>query len=123
MLIRYSWPAILWSLIVLVLTLIPGSAIPDVRIFQVDKLVHFFIFGVLMIFCSYALKKTADRKGIPLNPLLISGIYSVCFGVMIEFIQRFVPGRSFSIADMLANTIGVGLGYLVFVWLKKRKVV
>jgi VanZ family protein len=123
MLIRYSWPGILWSLVVLVLTLIPGSAIPEVGISQVDKLVHFFIFGVLMILCSYGLKKTSDIKGAPLNPLLITGVYSICFGVMIEFIQKFVPGRSFSIADMLANSIGVGLGYLVFAWLKKRKAV
>jgi VanZ family protein len=121
--IRYSWPAVVWSLVVLVLTLIPGSAIPEVGIFQADKLVHFFIFGVLMILSSYAIKKTAGTKGIFLNPLLISSLYSVGFGVMIEFIQKFVPGRSFSLADMLANTVGVGLGYLIFIFLKKRNLV
>jgi VanZ family protein len=123
MLFRYSWPALIWSVVVLVLTLIPGSAIPEVGIFQVDKLVHFFIFGVLMILSSYALYKKSEIQGRPLNPLLITAIYSVSFGITIEFIQKFVPGRSFSLADMVANSIGVGLGYIVFVFLRKRKLV
>jgi VanZ family protein len=123
MLIRYSWPAVAWSLVILILTLIPGRNIPNVGFFQIDKVVHFFIFGVLMILSSYGLTKVVDAKGNPVNPLLLTGLFSVGFGIMIEFLQLFVPGRSFSAADMLANSIGVGLGFLIFMLLKKWKLV
>ena len=116
------WPAFAWSLIVLVLTLIPGEAVPDVGIFQIDKVVHFFIFGVLMVLSCYGLHRLFVLKGFPSRPLLIAGVYSVAFGMMIEVIQRFVPGRNFSFLDVVANTIGVGIGYLIFTFLKKKKV-
>ena len=121
MMIRYLWPALLWSIIVLVLTLIPGDSLPEVDIFQVDKLVHFLIFGILMILSSYGLTKIKMKREMSINPHLMSGVYSIGFGIMIEFIQRFVPGRSFSIADMIANAIGVALGYFLFIILEKRK--
>ena len=121
--IRYSWPALLWSLIILVLTLMPGRNLPKVDFFQVDKLVHFFLFGVLMVLSSYALKRAKALTGRPSKPTLIACIYSTIFGIMIEVLQLFVPGRSFSLADVLANSIGVGLGYLVFVLLKKKSII
>lgn len=119
--IRYLWPAFAWAIITLVLTLMPGKDLPDVHFFQVDKVAHFFIFGVLMILTSWGLKKTTGMHGAPVHPLLTAALLSIGFGILIEFLQRFVPGRSFSIADMLANSIGVGLGYLIFRLLKKRK--
>ncbi|SKC82372.1 VanZ family protein [Ohtaekwangia koreensis] len=120
MLIRYTWPALVWSFIILVVTLIPGKTLPKVGFFQIDKVVHFFIFGTLMLLSSYALKKTCDYTGRPAKVLLITTLYSTAFGIMIEFLQQFVPGRGPSIADVVANTIGVGLGYLAFRFFEKR---
>jgi VanZ family protein len=123
MMLRYLWPAMLWSVVVLVLTLIPGEVVPDVDIVNIDKVVHFFIFGVLMIATAYGLLKTAAVKGYPAKPVLIATLYSISFGIAIEFIQRFVPGRSFSVFDMIANTIGVGIGYLVVMFVRKRMLI
>jgi VanZ family protein len=118
---RYSWPALVWLLIVLVLTLIPGPAIPDVGFsFRIDKIVHFFLFGIQMVLTAYALEKHTLSRGAPAHPILVSVIFSIAAGVGIEFLQRFVPGRSFSVFDMVANTIGVGIGYYVFRYLKKH---
>lgn len=121
--IRYLWPAYAWAIITLVLTLLPGEDLPDVHFFHVDKFAHFFIFGVLMILTSRGLKKTASITGAPVHPFLTAALLSIGFGILIEFLQRFVPGRSFSIADMLANSIGVGLGYLILLLLKRSKLV
>jgi VanZ family protein len=106
-----------------VLTLIPGSAVPDVGFFQADKIVHFFIFGILMILASYGLKKYKAAYQKPENPLVFALVYSLFFGVLIEVIQQFVPGRSFSIADIVANSIGVALGYWAYRDMEKRKIV
>ena len=41
--------------------------------------------------------------------LSIAGIY----GIGIEATQHLLPGRFFSIADIIANCLGLGLGYLL----------
>lgn len=123
MLIRYTWPALVWSLVILIATLIPGKAIPEVGFFQIDKVVHFFIFGVLMFLSCYALKKTNEYTGKPLHFIRIAGIYSLALGIIIELIQQYVPGRGPSVADVVANSIGVALGYAIFRLLLKKSVV
>ena len=120
MILRYLWPAILWSVVVLILTLLPGEKLPDVPIFGIDKIVHFFIFGLLMILSAFGLYKISRQENSIQSPVLISLLYSVLFGIMIEVIQQYVPNRSFSVYDIIANVIGVGLGYLTFnIWRKR----
>jgi VanZ family protein len=109
---------ILWAIVVLVLTLMPGEAIPNVPIFGIDKLVHFFIFGTLNLLMLIAFKKQETKEY-----LKICFFSSIGYGILIEFIQPFVPGRTFSIYDMIANTIGVILGYAFFRLLLGRKLV
>jgi VanZ family protein len=120
---RYTWPAIVWSLVILIATLIPGKAIPKVGFFQIDKVVHFFIFGILMFLSCYALKKTHDYTGKPVRFIRIALLYSLALGIVIELIQQYVPGRGPSVADVVANSIGVALGYGAFRLLQKRSVV
>jgi VanZ family protein len=120
--IKYLWPAIGWSLIILVLTLTPGEKLPEVGIFQIDKFVHFFVFGLLMILSSYGLKKIFTTTHFRANPVLVGSLYSIGLGITVEILQLFVPNRSFSLADIVANTIGVGLGYLIFRFLSNRNV-
>lgn len=120
MLIRYTWPSVLWSIFILFLTLIPGQDLPEVKIFQVDKLAHCFVFAVLMVLSSYGLKRFSDIRGIPPNPVLLTTLYCIVFGVMIEVLQQLIPERRFSYGDMLANNVGVGLGYLGFIIIRKK---
>lgn len=121
MIFRFLWPSLIWSLGILVLSLIPGKELPEVHIFQVDKLVHFFFFSVLMTLTSYGLYKLMAFKNFISPGTWIALAYSLILGILIEIFQQYVPGRSFSYADMLANSIGVGIGYLIFVLIKKRK--
>jgi VanZ family protein len=122
MILRYLWPAIVWSVIVLILTLIPGEKLPDVPIFGIDKVVHFFIFGLLMILTAFGLYKISRQANSIQNPILISLLYSTLFGIMIEVIQPYVPNRSFSVYDIIANVIGVGLGYVAFnIWKRRQE--
>ena len=50
--LHYHFPEILWIGVILVLTFIPGSLIPQIPayldLFQPDKLVHLFLFAVLV---------------------------------------------------------------------------
>lgn len=48
---------------------------------------------------------------------LISGNkFYMVFPVILEFMQVFIPGRSFSFMDMAANLIGFGAGDLLWRW-------
>jgi VanZ family protein len=68
-----------------------------------DKVVHLFAFFTLLLLfdCAYPLVKIYCTK---VFLLLI-------FGSMIETIQYFIPGREFSLLDILANSIGL-IAYL-----------
>lgn len=117
---KYLWPAILWSLVILFITLTPGDKLPEVGIFQVDKLVHFFVFGLLMFLSSYGLFRVFQERNFTTNGVTVAAVYSIGLGLLVEVLQLFVPNRSFSVADVIANTIGAGIGYLVFRYYKRK---
>ena len=91
-----------------VIFVIAASLIPEagtsIVVYQ-DKIAHltaYFVMGVL----AWTAVTTMKRK----LYLLLS---SVLIGVVLEFVQESVPGRSMDIADAAANTAGVVLAYLV----------
>jgi VanZ family protein len=43
----------------------------------------------------------------------------VIYGFLMELGQLFVPGRTFSWLDLLANTLGAVLGFILFRILRK----
>ena len=78
-----------------------------------DKVGHFIAYGVLMINVGLVTlpKMKAFRNGI---------IFAICYGMAMEIGQLYVPGRTFSMYDMLANVSGVGLGIMVSLLLGKQ---
>ena len=93
-------------LIIVVVAIAYLSLTPtDVITIGNDKISHFIAYSVLM--ANVGLLTFRNKR------LLIIGIIaSVLFGVLIEIIQHFVPGRFMSFYDVLANTAGVGIGVL-----------
>jgi VanZ family protein len=105
-----------WAFIILVLTMLPGNKLPEVNIYSFDKLVHFGIFGLLMHLLLKDLKRTGALPGY----IKFSFFFCFLFGTSIEIIQIFVPGRNFSVYDIIANSIGVVLGYFFFKTAEKK---
>jgi VanZ family protein len=52
---------------------------------------------------------------------LVCAAAAVPLGVALEFAQRLVPGRSFEVGDMVANTLGVCAGLALAALLRGRK--
>lgn len=73
-----------------------------------DKVGHFIAYFTLMFIMGLAFWK---RK----KELLTVFFISAAYGVLMEIGQYFVPGRSFSFLDMLANASGALLatGFLL----------
>ena len=76
-----------------------------------DKVVHFFCFAAFSFWTAFACNiKTFRQTWIP--TLIISA-----WAVTDEIHQSFVPGRSASVLDWVADTIGAFVGAVIFVFL------
>ncbi len=89
---------------VIVGELLPATSEPIVLIGELgvsDKVIHFAAYTLLAFIPVLAFRK---RTG------LLCAVAMIALGVALEFAQRLSPGRSFEIADMLANGLGVLAG-------------
>ncbi|MBL6663076.1 MAG: VanZ family protein [Flavobacteriales bacterium] len=105
--------AIVWVVVIAILHAIPGSDFPEVSFsdfFQLDKLIHAFIFMLGVYLFAIALNE--QQKSQFLRYIVISFI---AYGLLLEVLQGLVfVERSADILDWLADTIGVFLGVWIF---------
>lgn len=114
--------AVLWLLLILVATLTPGDQLPSTpKIIGFDKLAHFSLFAILaFLWCRVAIGKGLKKlnlKKIITNYL----VFCFLFAILVEYLQRHIPGRSFDYADMAANIIGIAIGTISFIILHRRR--
>ncbi|MDT8393015.1 MAG: VanZ family protein [Bacteroidales bacterium] len=108
-------PGIIWTALIVLLTLIPGNYIPKVSGFLdwigPDKLVHIFLFGVYawLLIEGFRKQETAFLRK---NAVLISLLLGMVFAFLTEVAQRFViEGRNGNPYDFLADMLGWLTGY------------
>lgn len=99
------WPALLWLVIITILSVMPNVQLPSFNLFSMDKLAHAGVYGIftwLMLRGYWKMKGTPDNKNI-----IVIACISIFYGVLMEFVQfAFIPGRFYEIDDMLANAFG-----------------
>ncbi len=120
MLRQLRW-ALLWALVILVLCLIPGAALPQwhwFALFNLDKSVHAGMFFILASLFAQAFR---DR-GSPRRYLMWAVLISAAYGVSTELMQGLEAlGRRTDINDMIANAIGALLASLYASWCVRRE--
>lgn len=86
-----------WAGLTLYLTTIPNfSPSPDTLFsWVISNGGHFFFFGVLAVLLKLDKLST-------INSILLTSIY----GLIIEYIQLGIPGRSFDLGDWILDTLG-----------------
>lgn len=96
---------ILWTGLVAYLCLVSSDKLPEVNVFQFDKLGHFtFHFGITFLW--FLFWKTTYRTENKFA-LLKAFLFSFFFGVTIEICQgAFTETRQSDIHDIFANSIG-----------------
>lgn len=101
---------ILWFLCILVVSVIPVST-PQTDFSQGDKLAHVLMYGLTSVFVyrTYSLRTAA--RGVFFLSVAVSSLY----GAAMEGIQYFLPYRSFSAGDIIANTAGAFLGSVLYI--------
>ena len=75
-----------------------------------DKFNHFFAFSVLYLLLSLGFGRLVFWKKAAL--LLL-------FGMQIEIVQSFLPARCFSMLDVVADSIGIAIGAMLFTLLRR----
>lgn len=122
MFIRYNLPAIVWSVIILVLTLSPGVYIPqefDWNLIREDLLAHFFVFAVLVFLMMQGFTRQHTNASLRSNATVYAVVIAVVYGGVLEVIQGFIPERSFDYFDMVANAVGSFSGWGAFTLMSK----
>ena len=98
-----------WAAVILALTSVPGSAVPEVAIESGDKLVHVALYAIL----GALTLRAAGNSGHPIRTVGIVGMAVSLFGIVDELHQLFVPGRSADVIDWMADTIGGMTGAVI----------
>lgn len=138
-----SWSGylfVIWFIVVLALALIPTPSGVNTKLdigkieIRLDYLYHMAAFasGVLLA-GFYSLRprpvplkhrspaKSASAR--PFSPMVrltfIIG-FLLLFAILHEYIQKLIPYRSYNINDVISNILGVALGAIITVLLRRR---
>ncbi|HMB41521.1 MAG TPA: VanZ family protein [Balneolaceae bacterium] len=88
---------------IIVLTLMPPENLGSSKLFQYDKLGHFFIFFIWTFLFALSVATFKNRK----TPLFIIFLAGSFFGFSIEILQHLTPfGRSANFIDAVADIAG-----------------
>ena len=104
------WLRFLWALAILVVvvgSLLPASSLPMRALDELglsDKLEHFAAYLVLAFL-------PALHERWPALAAALGG--ALALGIGLEYAQLLSPGRSFDLADMLADAVGVLCGFVI----------
>jgi len=113
----YYLPIFIYIAIIIALSSIPSSSLPDIEVFSFDKIVHFFEYGIFAVILFRAFIHSSS-----INPKMsfILVILSVAaMGVLDESYQRFT-GRDSDLLDWLADVSGATTGALVCLLLNRK---
>jgi VanZ family protein len=99
------WLAMGWLLVATVIYLSLTPTPPDIDLPQGDKLGHVAAYATLMFWFMQMYERRRSR--------VLFALGFVLLGIALEFLQTLTETRQFEIADMLADTAGVALGWIV----------
>ncbi|MEI7664164.1 MAG: VanZ family protein [Bacteroidota bacterium] len=120
---KYNLWAILWGLFVIILLLLPGSVFPAVpgflSLLNPDKIIHLFLFGTYFFLQFRGFRLQAVFPGLRKNAFVIALSITFTLGAATELVQQYyIPMRSGSVYDLMADMAGALLGWIIAVKFK-----
>lgn len=99
------------------LSLLPPQDFPKVPLFEgADKVIHFLMYFIFSILFCWAIKTELNYYW-----LFFIIPATIGWGIMMEYLQQSMHiGRSFSWYDILANSVGVVAGVLIYVLVSRK---
>ena len=99
------WLAIGWLLVAAVIYLSLTPTPPEIAVPQGDKVGHVLAYAVLMFWFVQIYERTRSR--------VLFALGFVLLGIGLEFVQGLTETRQFEVADMIADAVGVALGWIL----------
>lgn len=103
------WPAIVWTLLVLVALTVPTGSLAASDLLGWDKAVHF---GLFLVLTWLWLQAIAGRS---IGRSLVVLAAAILFAFGSEWYQHFLPARSMDLFDGVADSIGAAVAWLAWV--------
>lgn len=100
----HTWLAMGYGMILLMISLSLTPFVPDILIENGDKLGHGMAYAILMVWFAWLYPNLRTR--------LAYAAGFVVLGIALEFAQGLTEYRTFELADMAANAVGVALGWI-----------
>jgi VanZ family protein len=115
----YHLPVLAYGTIILAVSSMPQTHVPELRFLAGDKLAHFLEYALFAVLVHRSMRRlTADGPAV--RPLLLSVLFLVIFAAGDEYVQKFSPGRHSDILDFLADVIG-GTLVVLALWVRHRR--
>jgi glycopeptide antibiotics resistance protein len=83
----------------------------------IQKMLHVGVYAFFTLMLAWTFERLATRR----NRVLLSAVTAVLFGLLLELLQLFVPGRFGSLYDVILNSVGALAGVTVALLLSKRQ--
>lgn len=122
MILRYNIFTLAWALLIISLSLTPGKNMPELSVWNIitfDKVAHAFVYCIFVLLAVIGLKKQHSYMKLRFNALFYAFLAGFLLSFIIELIQIYVPGRSFELLDIVANTFGCSMGLVLFYFIYK----
>jgi VanZ family protein len=113
-------PAILWALVILILTSLPKLTPPPLGFKAQDKLYHFLVYAVFGFLWLRACVQ--NQPDFPRGVMWRCVLYSSFFAILDELHQLFIPGRQADVLDATANISGILFGVFMYNILLNMKI-
>jgi len=114
-------PALIWLIIIMVLSGYPGKNLPKAPFDEFDKLVHVAIYALLSFLSVLGFSKQSNSSLLSIKLQNFFSIsFSIVMGGLIELLQEYVfINRYGDWYDFFANSLGAILGVVGFYLIKK----
>jgi len=118
-------PALVWAIVIFILSSWPGTRFPDFAENLSDKWGHLVTYSIFGILLANGVLKSARLSTQPLRWFILAFVVASIYGALLELMQdQLFISRHMDSLDMTANAIGSAIGLLVggviFGYVKKR---
>ncbi|MFW5774854.1 MAG: VanZ family protein, partial [Chitinivibrionales bacterium] len=110
--LKYTLPTVAWASLMLIVSSLPGTALPQgPAFFEWDKLAHA---GEYAIFALLFFRYLVGGRNVPIpRAYLLVAVCVPLFGILDELHQVFIPFRTCSWQDMVADAGGALIALLL----------
>lgn len=122
MFFKYNYFSTFFFSLILVGTLIPGSTLPESSIQHLDKVIHALLFFLFVFSATIGFVKQSQYPKLHFDAVKYVLLFSGLLAIGTEVLQHFIiPRRTFDLYDIVADVVGIGVGFLFFLVVRRTK--